>query len=398
MQPAVKLPLLAAPLVERPRAGERLVVFADDWGRHPSSCQYLVERLLPQHPVAWVNTIGTRSPRLNLATVSRGVEKVRSWCRRTDCCRAQPSRLRVHSPRMWPWFGSPVSRWLNRTLLARQLRGVSEGAVAVTTIPLVADLVGVLPVRRWIYYCVDDFGQWPGLDQRTLQRMERKLVDRVDGVIAVSEVLQERLASMGRSSSLLTHGVELDFWAGQQVKAALPNLAGLERPLVAFWGVVDRRMDIDFLKRLASMMTCGTIVLAGPSAEPDPELDRITRVRRLGKLALPQLPVLAHESAVLVMPYADLPVTRAIQPLKLKEYLATGRPVVVRELPATRPWADCLDLADSPERFANLVVRRIESGLPPDHRAARVRLAAESWDDKARQFEEWIFAGGTESS
>jgi len=50
---------------------------------------------------------------------------------------------------------------------------------------------------------------------------------------------------------------------------------------------------------------------------------------------------------VIIMPYADRPVTRAMQPLKLKEYLATGKPVVVRNLPATRGWTDCLDLADT---------------------------------------------------
>ena len=91
------------------------------------------------------------------------------------------------------------------------------------------------------------------------------------------------------------------------------------------------------------------------------------------------------------MPYADLPVTRAIQPLKLKEYLATGKPVVVRDLPATRPWDDCLDLADTPESFAAAVRMRLTEGMPAQQRAARSRLAAESWDAKARDFERWVF-------
>jgi hypothetical protein len=92
------------------------------------------------------------------------------------------------------------------------------------------------------------------------------------------------------------------------------------------------------------------------------------------------------------MPYADLPVTRAMQPLKLKEYLATGRPVVVRDLPATRGWGDCCDLADTPEAFAAAVLRRLESGMPEGQRAARGRLGGESWAEKARQFEAWALA------
>src|SRR5207302_2031672 len=55
-----------------------LLVFADDWGRHPSSCQHLVRHLLPRREVVWVNTI-MRPPRLDLATLRRGGEKVRQW-------------------------------------------------------------------------------------------------------------------------------------------------------------------------------------------------------------------------------------------------------------------------------------------------------------------------------
>src|SRR5439155_23824798 len=134
----------------------------------------------------------------------------------------------------------------------------------------------------------------------------------------------------------------------------------------------------------------GTVLLAGPHNDPDPALLRLPRVVATGALPLEQLPGLAREAAVLVMPYADLPVTRAIQPLKLKEYLATGKPVVARDLPATRPWADCLDLADTPEAFAAAVRQRLHTGLPVEQRLARERLAGETWAAKARAFKRWV--------
>jgi glycosyltransferase involved in cell wall biosynthesis len=384
--------------------GGDLLVFADDWGRHPSSCQHLIRRLLERRHVTWVNTIGTRTPRLNWATVRRGIEKLRQWSRpKKQNDEPTPENLRVLNPKMWPWFGSRLSRMVNRKLLARQLAPMvtqplaspthqgGEGSVAVTTIPLVADLIGVLPVERWVYYCVDDFSQWPGLDQRTLERMERKLVEEADTIITVSETLRDRLAKMGREAHLLTHGVDLDFWTDHEAAPKVDQLDGLERPLVAFWGVLDRRMDTAFLAKLDESMDRGTIVLAGPSDAFDPAIERLRRVRRLGPLAFEQLPRLAQEAAVLVMPYADLPVTRAIQPLKLKEYLATGKPVVVRDLPATRPWSDCLDLADTPESFVAAVRSRLGGGVPAEKHAARARLADEGWDAKARDFERWVF-------
>jgi glycosyltransferase involved in cell wall biosynthesis len=248
-------------------------------------------------------------------------------------------------------------------------------------------------VRRWVYYCVDDFGQWPGLDQAAMRHMEEALVRRADVVVAVSETLQARLAGMGRAAHLLTHGVDLDFWQRGR-RSALPQLDGLERPLVVFWGVIDRRMDVAFVRRLAAELDRGTVVLVGPEADPDPALAGIARVVRLPPLPFERLPDLAAEVQVLVMPYADLPVTRAMQPLKLKEYLATGRPVVVRDLPATRGWFDCLDLAGSPEEFARAVGLRLRTGVPPEQQAARGCLAKEGWQAKAHDLERWAFGAG----
>jgi glycosyltransferase involved in cell wall biosynthesis len=145
-------------------------------------------------------------------------------------------------------------------------------------------------------------------------------------------------------------------------------------------------MDVEFVRHLSAALTAGTIVLVGPEDDPDPALTALPRVVRRPAMPLADLPALAAAADVLVMPYADAPVTRAMQPLKLKEYLATGQPAVVRDLPATRPWADGLDVAATPEAFAAAVRRRLTDGLPPAQRTARARLAAEDWRAKAAEF------------
>ena len=97
-----------------------------------------------------------------------------------------------------------------------------------------------------------------------------------------------------------------------------------------------------------------------------------------------------------MLPYIDAPVTRAMQPLKMLEYLATGRPVIARDLPATRPWSDGLDLVADADAFASAVLHRLETGLPLEQQLARRRLRDESWDARAAEFERRIFAHGSE--
>lgn len=382
-------PEAIAPASEGP---PRLLVFSDDWGRHPSSCQHLVSRLLDRYAVTWVNTIGMRTPSFNLATIKRGVEKMTQWARRPRIDDELPENLSVLNPRMWPWFTRNRDRRLNRYLLKRALRDVVDSGdgpiTAITTLPIVADLIGELDVDRWIYYCVDDFSVWPGLDQKTLKLMESELIQGVDSIIAVSETLQHRIQTEGRDSDLLTHGVDLDFWS--KTRKPLPTeLDSLAHPLVTFWGVVDRRMETAFVQRLSADMDAGTILLVGPQQDADPELLATPRVQTHSPLPISQLPALADASDVLIMPYIDADVTRAMQPLKLKEYLATGKPAVVRDLPATRSWENSLDLAGDAEEFSRLVRMRIESGMPQNQQRDRLRLNDESWVAKATRLEQF---------
>src|SRR5262249_58603216 len=101
------------------------------------------------------------------------------------------------------------------------------------------------------------------VDQRAMQQMEERLVRECPRLIAVSETLRDKLARRGRHAELLTHGVNLEHWARSD-GPPLPELLDLPRPLVVFWGVVDRRMDVAWVRRLAPELAVGTVVVAGP--------------------------------------------------------------------------------------------------------------------------------------
>lgn len=367
-----------------------LLVFSDDWGRHPSSCQHLVSELLPELPVWWVNTIGTRRPRLDAATLQRGREKLGHWFGGEQNHTTLPAGLTVVNPAMWPWLTRRHDRWLNRRLLQRSLGPVvaqmPRPIVGLTTLPVVAPMMDAIQADRWVYYCVDDFSAWPGLDQSSMQTLEVDLLAQCDAVVAASTPLCDRLASLGHPSQLVTHGVHLEHWTQNGAAAALEALGGLERPLVVFWGVVDQRMDHEFVAETARQLQSGTILLVGPQQSPDEALFDSPRVVSLPPMPYEKLPSLASAAEVLIMPYIDAPVTRQMQPLKLKEYLATGKPTVVRDLPASREWADCLDLAQDARQFASLVCERIAGGLPEEQVVGRRRLSGESWRAKLDQF------------
>ena len=387
----------------------RLMVFSDDWGRHPSSCQHLVRELLPRYRTLWVNTVGMRRVRPCWNDLQRGVE----WACSGKKSQPQPQASDatpttagpdIASPWMWPGFGRRWQRRINavtiRRAMTRWANSDDDDVVGVTTLPIVADLVGRTPAAvpgGWVYYCVDDFNVWPGVDGKVVADMERELLAKVDRVVAVSDVLCDKMRKLGRDDvQLLTHGVAIDQW---QMPACNNNNNNNNNcgNVALFWGLLDERLDVACCCALGAALRerGGKLVLVGPGHVDG--LDGAPGVELRPPVSHAQLPQLAAAARVLVMPYRDLPVTQAMQPLKFKEYLATGLPVVGRALPGVAEWCDAADLVDNPAAFVQQVLRRMDHGMDATQQQARQRLAHESWTAKAAAFEE-ILLGCVQST
>lgn len=356
----------------------------------------MVRELLPAYRTLWVNTLGMRRPQMSLADVRKAAAKLRTIAAGGSSGHSNETleNLQVLAPAMWPGFRNRLQRRFNAHRIAAAVTralhhmdacqtSARPYTVALTTLPITADLVGRLPVDRWVYYAVDDFSTWPGVDQQVMAEMEAQLVRKVDAIAAVSQVLCQRMRAMGRADvTLVTHGVSQAFFhCNNDADDEISSDA-------LFWGLIDERLDLDWCRALGEALVKrgGRLRLVGESRLPAEAL-RLPGVVWEGPAAFADLPKLAASVGVLVMPYRDLPVTRAMQPLKFKEYLATARPVVSRALPATQTWCDAADLATKADAFAALVLQRMSTGLPEAQRRARDRLQDETWAGKAAQLE-----------
>src|SRR5690242_9343155 len=142
----------------RSNSQPRLVVFGDDWGRHPSTIQHYIRGLLSYYDVDWINTIGTRQPQLTWADLWRGLEKLRSWIAPHQRVILQADGgIRIHSPIHWPSFHRGWERKLNRAMFLRSLCDVLNKlptpTAVITTTAITADLARAYPDLNWIYFC-----------------------------------------------------------------------------------------------------------------------------------------------------------------------------------------------------------------------------------------------------
>ncbi len=373
---------------------DSLVVFADDWGRHPSSCQHLIRRLMNDHKILWVNTIGTRSPKANAFTLFRGVEKIKSWFRGT---RQVSERMWVIDAPMLPYIGNAIARRVNRTLVTTVLKKAMKrvGIVSptlITTLPMVSWLVGDIGQQHTVYYCTDDYSHWPEAERESLLAAERDLQAKSDLVLAVSDRLMERNRDVAERV-FFPHAVDYDHFSAVSRIASHPEVIAAPAPRIGFFGLIYEKLDFDLLTRLAQHRPDATIFMIGPVDFRPDAFAELPNVRFLGKQPYEELPRWLAGLDLLLMPYVKDEMIQQSSPLKLKECLATGLPTVCVNLPEARKSEPHLRVAEDSEHFLTLVDELLATGRSVDACTARQAFVCnETWDARADELRQ-ILAG-----
>jgi len=366
-----------------------LVVFGEDWGRHPSSTQHLVKRLAADRRVIWVNSIGLRRPRLGPADLKRIVQKLAavvtggSRTGETSAREPVPANLTVVAPLALPWPGNPLAAWLNRRLLGRQIgramaaRGIAR-PVLWASLPTVVDLMGVFGERATVYYCGDDFAHLAGVDHRPVAAAETRLAARADRILAASPQLAQKFPAA--KTLLLPHGADVALFATPAPPA--PDLP--DGPVAGFYGSLSAWLDQDLLAAIARRLPHWTFLMIGEVRVPVERLTAVPNIRLIGPRPHAALPGYAQHWQASLLPFLDNAQIRASNPLKLREYLAAGRPVVSTPFPALDAYADLVAIAPDVDGFAAAIEHALAE--PETRRAERRdRVRSETWEARAAQ-------------
>lgn len=368
------------------------LVFSDDWGEHPSSCQHLFKRISQKHRVLWVNTIGMRKPRPAMSDLKKALYKVRRMLNSSNDAGKDLSctGLTVCQPPMLPFIGLPGIRRINsvsviRTIRSRLTELGMQSPILVTTVPNACDYIGKCGESKVIYYCVDDFTHWPGLENEKIRDMEQDLIRKSDLLLATSQKLYEKLFRSGKPTHLLAHGVDVDFFR-QPATEEHPLLSRIPKPRVGYFGLFDERTDHDLLADVAASMPDVSFVITG-RVESEALLRRgIGNIHFTGPVAYAEIPQMLGGCDALIIPYVVNDLTDSISPLKLKEYLATGKPVVSTPIPEVLRLKQYVHIAETPSEWGRAIRTCLDHPEGLKQKLGEDFWANETWDKKVEQF------------
>jgi glycosyltransferase involved in cell wall biosynthesis len=370
-----------------------MVVFGEDWGRHPSSTQHLVRRLAGEAQIIWVNSLGLRRPRLRFADFDRLRVKALSLVgekrsRNKDVSGGSPFAAIIH-PRTIPWPGSRLAAWFNRASLRQQIGQVMAAAkmtrpIVWTSLPTALPVVGALNEYALVYYAGDDFGALAGVDHRPVLAMEKKLADKADLIIAASPQIAERFSA--EKTRVLAHGVDYVQFAGPVPRAAdLPS----GRPIAGFYGSISEWIDTEALAQAAAALPGWDFVLIGRIETDVTTLKHHPNIHLLGPRTHGQLASYCQHWDVSLLPFKRSRQIDASNPLKLREYLAAGKPVLASyDFPAAVSFSEAIIIAGQGETFSEAILRAHADKRPKTFRQSFV--LKESWQSRAATLKQWL--------
>ncbi len=375
-----------------------ICIGGEDWWYHNRGHFdfQIMRRIAKLCPVLFINSLGVRlpNPARDREFSKRIGRKLKSLSR--GLVEAEKNFF-VFSPAAVPGkTGQLLSAWA----LAPQIRlaayriGIERPLLWVHC-PAGAELIDTIPSVGIVMQRTDRFEAFPDGDPDLLARQVAHIRGAADLVIYCAPGLLAEERDFSRRQALITHGVELDrFVEAGRSNVEPADVAALPKPRVGFVGGIDHHtFDPELFNSLAGLLPHHTFVLVGGCSLPLGWCPH-PNVKLLGRKPYDQVAEYMAAMDVLIMPWNTSPWIAACNPIKLKEYLAVGRPVVTRDFPALDGWRDLVEVANTPRAFADA----IERAKPADPSVIRARLAPETWDDKAAEVFELLtsVARGTE--
>ena len=358
----------------------------------PHSDFQLMRSVAEHRKVLVVNSIGMRMPTPGRSThvTRRILRKLRSVAKLVRRPLPELPGFHVMSPLPLPLYGSPVTRMVNAAFVRAQVRLVClalriRRPAIVVTIPTAWDVVAPMRRSALVYNRSDRHSDFPEGDRATLESMERQLLQHSDAVLYVSRSLMaEESRLTGDRAVFLDHGVDLDHFRPRTQEEQPDDLRSVPGPRIGFFGALDDFVvDFDLLEHVARELPDASLVLIGDSTYPMERFARYGNVHWLGRRPYQEIPAYGSGFDVAIMPWVDTPWIHRSNPIKLKEYLALGLPVVSSEFAELDGYRDRVRTATDPAGFVAAIRESLEFGPLLEPAKLRDSVLGYSWRSRA---------------
>jgi len=259
-------------------------------------------------------------------------------------------------------------------------------------------MIGRMDESLVIYDVTDD---WIEREQPTwlaeqVRRQDAEMCAKAGAVIVCSQNLFEsRRKLAGERAHLIPNGVDAKHYETVLNDATpLPAAAAKwKKPVFGYTGTVHSdRMDVQLVHDVAKRMQNGTLVFVGPNHLPPVQRELLLKTGQVQfhpAVAYEEIPNYMRAFDVCITPHRTSSFVQSLQPIKLWEYLAAGKPIVATDISGFRDFPELVRIARSPEEFAREMTEAAAEGTRLSAKRQAV-ARANSWQSRVNEIEKVI--------
>ncbi len=369
---------------------------AQDWwyfNRAHSDFQLMV-RMARERPVLFVNSITLRMPLPGRSSrfLMRLWRKARSMMKSLQRPLPDTPGFAVLTPVVVPFYSVAWVRTMNARFVALQVRlalrrlGMRR-PVCLATIPTSYDVMRHFEHGPVVFNRSDRHSAFDEAHRGTIESLERALLREADAVLYVSHALMEdEQPVVGDRAVFLDHGVDVEHFAMATRDSMADDLDDVPRPIVGFFGGLDDYVvDMPLLAHVARELPDATLLLIGDATCSMRWVDEFPNVVWLGGRPYDDIPRYGAAFDVALMPWCNNEWIRYSNPIKMKEYLALGLPVVSTDFPEVRRYAEHIRIAATHQEFVEAIRATLADGGLSSPARRRAAVVDDTWDHRAAQ-------------
>lgn len=296
---------------------------------------------------------------------------------------------------------------LNRKMLSRQLSALisdlgmkRSNLITWISDPIQEDYVGLMNERVCIYDCYDDYFAYcdhnPLRSRARLMLQEERILKRADIVFVISEDLRKKKVKFNKNVYMISNAADVDLLstASDHSTPMHSIISQISHPIIGMIGNLNQRIDFSLLRHIAVSHPEWSVVIVGDWCGADPklvksdivkQLQSMVNVHWLGHQHFEELPGILKGFDVCIIPYAaEDPFNKSCSPLKMYEYLATGKPIVATDIPSVRTELELIRIGRSYSEFVREIAAALdEKGNVLKERRMEVAIK-NSWDNRTQ--------------
>jgi glycosyltransferase involved in cell wall biosynthesis len=306
----------------------------------------------------------------------------------------------VLSPIVIPFYSSRAGRAINRYLLSAQIKLMMiafgfDNPVLWIAIPTARDLAGRLGERALVYQVSDKYDanrMDHATARETIAAMHADLLARADLVYySGRKLFEDEMAArpdLKGKSKMLSQAVDFEHFASSTANSFQPpdDIASIPRPRLGYFGQVDGwLLDQELIRYVSRKRPDWQWVLVGLKASRL-EIEDLPNVRHLGSKPYGEMPRYASQFDVCVLPWVtNNEFVNYGSAIKVREYLATGKPVVITPLYEYEPLDGILRISRGYDDFITKVEGALARDTIEERRARQSAVKDATWDARAEE-------------